>query len=341
MAPGLQLLIARKGKVIYEKTFGYLTYDKKERVQTTDIYDVASMTKILATLPMIMKLVEAEKINIDTPLRKLSKDLKKSNKDTLTIKEVLSHHGRLKPWIPFYLRTLDSSSGKLLANYYQREKSKQFSIHVADNLYLRTDFKDSIKQLVLDSGLRNRAEYKYSDLPYYILKEYIENEYGVGLDQLVQDNYYQAIGANFTTYNPLEKFKKEHIAPSEDDTYFRRQHIRGYVHDMGAAMQDGVGGHAGLFSNANDVAKLMQMYLQNGTYGGQQFLKPQTIAAFNTCYFCKDDNRRGVGFDKPQLEGTGSTCGCVSDKSFGHSGFTGTYTWADTQMFFRISPCLF
>lgn len=331
MAPGLQLLIAKKGKVVYEKTFGYHTYKKINKVKPTDIYDIASMTKILATIPMVMKLVEAEKITIDTPLKKISKGLKKSNKDTITIKEVLSHHGRLKPWIPFYLRTLDSASGKLLANYYQRRRSKDFSIKVADNLYLRTDFKDSISKLVLESGLRNRQEYKYSDLPYYLMKSFIEKEYKRGLDQLVQDNFYKPIGANYTTYNPLKKFNKQFIVPSEDDTYFRRQPIHGYVHDMGAAMQNGVGGHAGVFSTANDVAKLMQMYLQKGVYGGKRYLKAETIDSFNTCYFCDENNRRGVGFDKPQLGDEGSTCGCVSMKSFGHSGFTGTYTWADPE----------
>ncbi len=329
MAPGLQLLIAKKGKVVYHKTFGHHTYNKRQKVKPGDIYDVASMTKIMATLPMVMKLVDSGTINIDTRLKKLSKELRKSNKDTLTIKQVLSHYGRLKPWIPFYLKTLDSGSGKLLAQYYQRRRSKNFSVKVADDLYLRTDYKDSIVKMVLESGLRNRLEYRYSDLPYYLMKDYIEKIYDQGLDKLVQDNFYKSIGANNTTYNPLQKFNKKLIIPSENDTYFRNQTVHGYVHDMGAAMLDGVGGHAGIFSNANDVAKLMQMYLQGGNYGGEQYLEKATIDSFNTCYYCPENNRRGVGFDKPQLGEKGSTCGCVSMDSFGHSGFTGTYTWAD------------
>lgn len=146
---------------------------------------------------------------------------------------------------------------------------------------------------------------------------------------MVNEFLYEPIGALRTSYNPLEKYKKEAIVPSEEDKYYRYETVQGYVHDMGAAMQGGVGGHAGLFSNAEGVAKIMQMYLQGGYYGGTRFLDNRTVKKFNTCYFCDNKVRRGVGFDKPQLEDKGPTCGCVSRKSFGHSGFTGTYTWAD------------
>ena len=146
------------------------------------------------------------------------------------------------------------------------------------------------------------------------------------------DNFlFKPLGANHTAYNPLKKFPINTIVPSEVDNYYRYQLVQGYVHDMGAAMQGGVGGHAGLFSNANDVAKIMQMYIQGGYYGGERFLNPRTIEKFNKCYFCDKKVRRGVGFDKPQLEDKGPTCGCVSRKSFGHSGFTGTFTWADPE----------
>ena len=172
-------------------------------------------------------------------------------------------------------------------------------------------------------------EYHYSDLPYYILKEFIEQQHAQPLNELIDQHFYKPLGANYSTYRPLERFSKNQIIPTEEDTYFRFETVHGYVHDMGAAMQNGVGGHAGLFSNANDVAKLMQMYLQRGYYGGKQYINPRIIDAFNTCYYCDEDNRRGVGFDKPQLEDEGPTCGCISMTSFGHSGFTGTYTWAD------------
>ena len=148
---------------------------------------------------------------------------------------------------------------------------------------------------------------------------------------MVQSNYYESLGANYSTYLPLQKFSKADIVPTEEDDYFRKQKVHGYVHDQGSAMLGGVSGHAGLFSNANDVAKIMQMYLWDGFYGGTRYFGPETMQAFNTCYYCDDDVRRGVGFDKPQLGDMGPTCGCVSMTSFGHSGFTGTFTWADPE----------
>ncbi len=173
--------------------------------------------------------------------------------------------------------------------------------------------------------------YRYSDVAYYVMKKYIEQTLGEPLDKLATERFYKPLGADNTRFRPLEYFDKERIVPSEIDNYYRYQTVQGYVHDMGAAMQGGVGGHAGLFSNARDVAKIMQMYLQGGYYGGDRLLLSRTIEKFNRCYFCKEDVRRGVGFDKPQLEEHGPTCGCVSRRSFGHSGFTGTYTWADPE----------
>ncbi|WP_046744618.1 glycoside hydrolase family 3 N-terminal domain-containing protein [Kordia zhangzhouensis] len=329
MAPGVQLLVARRGKIIYTKNFGYHTYDKKHKVTDNDIYDVASMTKILATLPIVMKLEESKKISLTSELAQLSEKFKNTNKDTLNIKEILSHYARLKPWIPFYINTLDSVTKKPAKEWYSKKKSKKYAIQVADRLYMNVAYKDSIMQRIIDSDLLEKHQYRYSDLPFYILKDYIESTYNLDLNTLTQQYFYQSIGAHSTTYNPLEKFSKKMIVPSEKDDYYRNQTLQGYVHDMGAAMQGGIGGHAGLFSNANDVAKMMQMYLQGGRYGDKQYLLAETIEKFNNCYFCEQDNRRGVGFDKPQLGDAGPTCGCLSMNSFGHSGFTGTYTWAD------------
>ena len=327
--PGLQLLVARKGKVIYNKTFGKHTYDENEPVKFEDNYDVASLTKILATLPLLMELEEKGVITLDTKLSKILPEYQASNKKNITIKEMLSHYARLRPWEPFYTKTLDSATKKPSADYYRRKPSPKYSIKVADEVFLRYDYPDTIQKIIKDSDLLSTLRYRYSDFPYYILKKYIEGYYDKTLDELVQDHFYQSLGANYTTYNPSSKFSDENIVPTEIDDYFRYQKIQGYVHDMGAAMQNGVGGHAGVFSNANDVAKIMQMYLQKGFYGGHRYFKPETIDKFNTCYFCTKNNRRGIGFDKPQLGDDGPTCGCVSMTSFGHSGFTGTYAWAD------------
>ncbi len=327
--PGLQLLVARKGKVVYNKSFGKHTYEGKDEVSFDDIYDVASLTKILATLPLLMELEEKGIITLDTKLSKILPEYAASNKKNITLKEMLSHYARLRPWEPFYAKTLDSATKKPSAAYYRRKASPMYSIKVADEVFLRHDYPDTIQKIIMDSDLLPSLRYRYSDFPYYILKKYIEGYYDKGLDELVQDRLYQSLGANYTTYNPANKFSDANIVPTEVDDYYRYQTIQGYVHDMGAAMQNGVGGHAGIFSNANDVAKIMQMYLQKGYYGGKRYFKPETLDKFNTCYFCSKGNRRGIGFDKPQLGEEGPTCGCISMTSFGHSGFTGTYAWAD------------
>jgi len=330
MMPGAQILVARKGKVIYHKTFGHHTQQKKIKVSDDDVYDVASLTKILATLPMIMELVDNGTINLNTKISELSPDYIGSNKEDITLKQMLSHYAGIKSWIPFYINTLDSLKQPDV-KYYSKNKSKKFSIQVANGLYVRNDIKDSIYLQIMESELYPKLNYKYSDLPYYILKEYLEDYYDKPMQNLVQQHFYKTLGANNTSYLPLEKFPLDRIPPTEEDDYFRMQKIQGFVNDQGAAILGGVSGHAGLFSNANDIAKIMQMYLWMGSYGTITYLKPETLDLFNTCNYCDVDVRRGVGFDKPQLEDVGPTCGCVSMDSFGHSGFTGTFTWADPE----------
>jgi len=330
MSPGLQVLVARKGVVIYEKSFGYHTDKKRNPVKNSDVYDVASLTKILASLPMLIKAEEEKKIALSSSVRKIAPRFKKSNKDTVTVQEILSHYGQLKAWIPFYKLTQDSITNKNLKKFYRAKKTKKFTIKVAENLFLNSSFKDSIYKYIRDAEQREKPGYKYSDLGYYIFKEALEKRYKKDLNVLVDDEFYEPLGANRMSYLPLAKFDKLSIVPSEKDNYFRHQLLHGYVHDMGAAMLGGVGGHAGLFANSNDVAKMMQLYLQKGYYGGKRYFKAATFNKFNKRYYSDKKVRRGLGFDKPQLDSTiMATCGCVSDESFGHSGFTGAYTWAD------------
>ncbi len=333
MAPGAQVFVARNGKVIYNKSFGYQTYNKRRKVKKSDVYDLASLTKILASLPLVMRLEEEKRISIYSNLEDLLPYYKESNKNNINLKQMLSHTAGLKAWIPFYTRTLDSVTGKISKEYYNSKKSKKYSIKVAKNLYLNAVYKDSIEAIIRDSDLRERKGYKYSDLAYYIIKDIVESKYKKRIDKVVDEEFYKSLGLNRTSYLPLKKFNWKTIVPSEEDDYYRNQLLRGYVHDMGAAMQDGVGGHAGLFANANDVGKIMQMYLQEGTYGGVKYFEPETIEKFNKRYYASARNRRGLGFDKRQINPREKpTCGdCVSDKSFGHSGFTGTYTWADPE----------
>ena len=329
MTPGAQILVARRGKVIYNKNFGYHTYQKNRIVSFDNLYDVASLTKILVSLPLLMNLVESGKVSLDDSIGDLLFSYKDSNKSLITIREMLSHFARLKPWIPFYKYTLDSITLRQNSDFFSPKKTESYPIQISERTFLRADFKDTISDKIIKSPLLNKKKYLYSDLPYFIIKELIELHYGESLDNLIKKYFFNSLGANYSTYSPLNLFDKNQIVPTEVDEYFRFETVHGYVHDMGAAMQNGVGGHAGLFTNANDVAKIMQMFLQNGFYGGQQYIKPETIDIFNKSYYIKHGNRRGVGFDKPQLGIKGPTCGCISMDSFGHSGFTGTTTWAD------------
>ena len=331
MTPGIQVLVARKGKVVYQKSFGYHTYDNQMKVENTDLYDVASLTKILSTLPNVMQQFDKGKLTMQTKLSTMLPAFKNSNKKDATLVDMLTHQARFYPWIGFYKATLDSVTGKPSEKYYRKTYSKEFPIQVSENLYLRKDYNDSIIKIIADSELLPKVKYKYSDFSFILLKEYLEKATGKKLDKLAENNFYKIIGANRMTYNPLQKFDSSVIIPTEKDNYFRYTTIQGYVHDMCAAMQGGVGGHAGIFATSLDVAKMMQMFLQNGNYGNHQFISKETFNKFNTCYYCKDDNRRGVGFDKPQLGERGPTCGCVSMTSFGHTGFTGTMAWADPE----------
>lgn len=325
MSPGFQILIARKGEIIYDKNFGYHTYDEKTPVSKNSIYDLASLTKILGTLPVLMMAEEQAFFDIETSkLSDLLAEYESSNKGDLSLKRMLSHYAGLQAWIPFYKNTIDNFD-----EYYRSEFSKEFSIPVTETLYLRTDYKDSLFLEIKDSELRTKDEYKYSDLPFYFLKEYLENLYEDSIDNLTEDFFYNSMGLKNLKYYPLQHFEPNRIVPTEDDKIWRKQIVQGTVHDQGAAMLGGIGGHAGLFGNAEDVAKMMLMYINGGNYAGKQYLQPKTIDKFNTCYYCEEDVRRGIVFDKPQLDEVGPTCGCLSMNSFGHSGFTGTYAWAD------------
>ncbi len=328
MAPGMQILVARKGKVIYQKSFGKQTYEGTVKVKNSDLYDVASLTKMVATLPNVMQVYDQKKVTLETTLGEMLPNFKGSNKQNMSFKELLSHYGRMQAWIPFYKATLDSAKMPM-EKYYRKVYTEGFTKKVADSLYLRDDYHDTIMKQIIKSPLIEKKEYKYSDFTFIILKQYLEKMTGKRLEDLVNDNFYKTLGMNNTSYNPLTKFDKARIAPTEIDTYFRHQLIQGYVHDMEAAMEGGVGGHAGIFSNAMDIAKIMQMYLQKGNYGGIQYFSEETFNTFNTSWYYAEGNRRGLGFDKPQITGGGPTCGCVSMASFGHTGFTGTMAWAD------------
>ena len=329
MTPGAQILVAKNSKVIYEKSFGKLRYKETLETNSETIYDLASLTKILVTTPIVMSLFDKKVIDLETKLKNIIPRYKDSNKSDISIKELLSGHAGLQAWIPFYKMTLDEEN-KPSSKYYSFKRNKINSLKVAPDLFLRADYIDTIRNIIKESDLL-KTKYKYSDLSYLIIQEYIEDYYNKNLEQIIDELMFKKLGINLT-YNPFLKNSTYNVAPTEIDEYFRYKEINGYVHDMAAAMFGGISSHAGLFGNAINVAKVMQMYLQDGNYANQQILKSKTINLFNNCYYCDEDNRRGVGFDKPQLEDEGPTCGCVSMNSFGHSGWTGTFAWADPDL---------
>ena len=332
-APGCQILAAKDGKIVFQKSYGYFTYDKKRKVRNDDIYDVASVTKTCASTISLMKLYDEQKFDLRAPIDRYIAEADTSNKGNLSVELALAPHARLAGWIPFYKKTVSESrrNPKPLEKYYSKTLKPGFTIPVADNLFLRTDYKDSIWQRIYVSELKPRKGYKYSDLAFYFMHKTINNLTGLPINEYAEKSFYGPLGLNRTGYLPLHKHDKSSIAPSEMDDYFRKQKIQGHVHDMGAAMLGGVSGHAGLFSNAKELAVIYQMLLNGGSYGGTQFLNPETIKKFTTRYH--ESSRRGLGFDMKELRSTKSQnmSELASDSTFGHLGFTGIAAFADPE----------
>lgn len=325
--PGCQILVVYKDAVIYDKAFGQQTY-KGIPVQTTDLYDIASITKITATAPILMHMSELGKFDVTKRLSDYLPDLK-GNKRNLVIKDILAHQSGLPAWIPFYKKTLDENK-QPNSKIYSKDSSAQFSMKVASNMYMDNSYIDTIYKDIQDADLQE-ARYRYSDLGYYYMKKIIEKQFEKPLEVVVDSLIWKRLGGTRTMYNPLKHdISLKEIVPTEEDKFFRMQQIHGYVHDQGAAMMGGVAGHAGIFSNANDLAKYFQMLLNKGFYGGVQFFQPQLVEKFTTKV--ASNNRRALAFDKPVMTGgEGPTCDCVSADSFGHTGFTGTIAWADPK----------
>lgn len=327
--PGCQVLFAKEGKIFYQRSFGYPIYGDSILVKNDDLYDLASITKVASTTLAIMKLYEEGKIRLDDPLVRYLPGVKGSNKQNITIREIMTHQAGLQPWIRFYERTLKNGSPD--STVYQSSPSLDFPDRVAENIYIQKNWHDSIYQEIIDSPLRGIKDYKYSDLGFYLLRLVIEKITGQSLDVYMAEKFYRPLGLTTMTYNPHDRFPLSRIMPTENDTFFRKQLIHGDVHDPGAAMLGGVSGHAGLFSDANDLAIIFQMLLNGGEYGAKRYFLPSTVKEFTKVQFPENGNRRGVGFDKPQINYTsdGPTCKSASPNSYGHTGFTGTYIWAD------------
>ncbi|WP_154657108.1 serine hydrolase domain-containing protein [Hugenholtzia roseola] len=346
--PSCQILVAKEGKIVYQKAFGYHTYDSSQKASIEDRYDIASITKISAATLALMKLYDEQRFNLDTTFAAYLPFLKNTNKDTLIWRDMLTHQARLQVGLPHFYSQF--KKGKLKSDYFfwaadqtlEKDRNKFgkqsqdfthiFSDTIAADFYVRPDFYQKIiLKNIADSKLLDSTKYVYSDVGMTLVPALVENITGENFETFLYQNFYQKLYLQKTCFNPVQKNIPLHtILPTEDDQSYRKQVLRGYVHDPTAAAMGGISGHAGLFSNSYDLAVLMQMLLNGGQYGGTTFFSSQTVAEFIRCQFCPQ-NRRALGFDKPTLPdapqknvGEGTPL-----NTFGHYGFTGTALWAD------------
>lgn len=325
--PGCQVYASVHGQVFYHRAFGTLSYDMEAPVTINDRYDLASLTKILAVTPALIHLYDSRKMNPDKHLSKYDPRIAKSNVKKIDISDLLLHQSGLPAWIPFHQNP--DFTRKL---NYRSAPEDGYRVKVAQNQFVKNSLSDSIFETIINlkPGLK---KYQYSDLGFILLGKTIEHMTGMSLDKFCDSIFYKPLGASSLCFNPVVNGSQMRIAPTELDTTFRRQLISGTVHDPTAALLGGVAGHAGLFGNANDVGKIMELFLNQGSYGGVEFFKPKSFEYFNTAHSLSNGNRRGYGFDKPQTNPSlPSPVGpSLSSRSFGHSGFTGVFTWADPE----------
>jgi beta-glucosidase-like glycosyl hydrolase/CubicO group peptidase (beta-lactamase class C family) len=332
--PGCEVLAVQNGEIKYHKAFGNYEFDSKSKPVTLEsIYDLASVTKISATTVSVMKLYEQGKLNLNKTLGDYLPFTQGSDKAGLKIRDILLHQAGLNPYISFYRETIDEATGRPSPALYSDKRDSLFTIPVALNVWLRRDWNDSMLQRIVQSKLGPAPKYVYSDNDFILLGKVVEAISGMPLDQYVQKTFYAPLGMTTTSFKPWQRFGIERVVPTEEEKYFRRQLLRGYVHDEGAAMFGGVSGHAGLFSNAYDLSLLYQMLLNGGELNGERFLKPETIKLFTA--YGSDISRRGLGFDKPEKDNASRKepypSGLASPETFGHTGFTGTCVWVDPQ----------
>lgn len=331
--PGCVVLAVHKGTVLYSKAFGHYQYGPSPAMTPESIFDLASVTKISATTLAVMKLYEEGKLSLEKTLGDYLPWVRGTNKAHLRINDILLHQAGLVPFIPFYKETVDSVTGIPKPALYGNQSGPGFTVRVAENLYLRNDWEDTLFNRILTSPLGAQHKYVYSDNDFIFLGKIVEALGGMPLDEYVQKNFYSKIGMATTGFRPLRRYSIDRIVPTEEEKHFRRQLLDGDVHDEGASLFGGVAGHAGLFSNAYDLAMLYQMLLNGGELNGRRYLKPETIRYF-TAYH-SSISRRGLGFDKPEKDNATRKepypSLSASPQTFGHTGFTGTCVWVDPK----------
>ncbi len=331
--PGCEVIAARKGIVVFHKTYGSHTFDQRISVDKGDLFDLASVTKVSASLPGLMLLDTQGKFSPYETLGHYLPFFRNSDKSDILMKDLLTHQGGLTPFIMFWKSTIrhDTVFKKRILRY---ETSKRFPYKIADKLYINRNYKQKMFEEIKKSPLGEK-KYVYSDLTFIITPEIVENLAGERWYDYVTRNIYHKIGAHDILFNPWKKYPPSRVVPTENDTFFRRQQLQGTVHDEGAAMLGGISGHAGLFATANDLLKLMEIYRRMGEYGGEQIIGRDVLKRYTSVQFPENDNRRGLGFDKPLLNNAELPqkdtypTGGASPESFGHSGYTGTFVWVD------------
>lgn len=322
-APGAVVLVVKDNKVIFNKAYGTHTYEGKIPTKTTDIFDMASVSKIAATTLAVMHLDEIGKIDLNQTMGHYLKAARKTNKKDVVLRDVMLHQAGFIPYIPFY-RELSPAD-------FSSDSSEAYPTKVAENYYLRKGyFEDVMWPQMLESPIKPAGEYVYSDISMYVMQRVIERVTKEPLDQYVEEQFFEPLGMDHTGYNPWRHYRPEQIVPTEDDDYFRMSRLIGYVHDQGAGMAGGVAGHAGLFSTAEDLAKYAQMLLNRGTYGGVQYFQPETVDLYTSKQGA--NSRRGLGFDrKDPDESKQYPSKHASSSTFGHTGYTGTCIWMDPE----------
>ena len=322
-APGLVVMVVKDGQVLVEKSYGYHTYSKNVPTRTSDIFDLASVSKIAGTTPVIMRLTERNIINLDSTMGYYLWQAKYTNKKDIKLRSVMLHEAGFTPFIPFYRHL---NPGDVV---FSPDNTHQ--VKLADNSYIRNHYyRDVMWPEMLKSAVKPVGNYVYSDISMYVMKEVAEHQTAIPLQDYVQENFYRPLGMTRAGYLPRERFVKDEIVPTEQDTSFRKTLLEGYVHDQGAAMAGGVAGHAGLFATANDLAIYGQLLLNRGEYGGERYFKSETVDLFTSKQ--STTSRRGLGFDRwdPDLKKEYPSK-LASSSVFGHTGYTGTCIWIDPQ----------
>ena len=356
--PGAQVLVARDGKVVYHTCFGTQAYHSESPVKKEDLYDLASVTKISSGLPVLMEWYGQGKLDLDAPLVRYLPEVKGSNKADIPMRRILTHTGRLMAWIPFWRGTLRGQSRNpwqkrwngtkdndfhFKPRTFRADSSRTYPVYVTDDLWMHRKYEDIVYRSMYRSPLNTKPGFVYSDFFFIMMPRVVRAQTGLDFETYVKDHFYRPLGATTITFNPLRFYPADQIIPTERDTFFRMKQLHGTVHDEGAAMLGGVSGHAGLFASVNDLAKLMQMYLNFGTYGGRRFIEEQAIREFIRCQYCDSEGiHRGLGFDKPRLSfdpNIATYAPQASASSYGHTGYTGTYTWMDPETRLLVIVC--